>query len=194
MMKKFFVSLLVALCGAVSLFADDVADVKAVIIRDCELGIKGDFAGVLALRTRDYQGTDSHGVTFNYEQTKWMLLSLDGKHPVEFWLFLYTVKHDGAMPPEDQLPRMYRLARTPKYVELYEKTWPMLAAAGKAAAESELRTLKFIDVRVSGNRAVAVLEYSVEDEPGAPKTKIEKVSLRKFKGAWRMYRCVTKDK
>ena len=186
--------MLVALCGTVPLFADDVDDVKAVIIRDCELGMKGDFAGALALRAPDYQCTDSNGVTFNYEQTKWMLLALDGKHPVEFWLFLYSAKNDGAMPPADQRSRMDRLARTPKYVALYEKTWPMLAAAGKAAAESELRTLKFIDVSVSGNRAVVILEYAVRDESGMLQAKIEKVSLRKFKGAWRMSRCVTKDK
>ena len=77
-MKKFFVSLLVALCGAMPIFADDVADVKAVIVRDCELQAKGDFAGAFALCAPDYRETGSDGETSNYEHTKWIALSLDG--------------------------------------------------------------------------------------------------------------------
>ena len=100
-MKKFLAALMVILCGAVPLYADDVADVKAVIIRDCEFAAKGTFAASLALRTRDYRCTDSHSATFNYQQTQWMFLALDGQHPVEFWLYLYSVKHNGAMPPKD---------------------------------------------------------------------------------------------
>ena len=193
-MKKFLVSLLVAALGTMSLFAGDAENVKAVIIRDCELTKNGDFAASLALRTRDYRGNDSRGVTFNYEQTKWMLLALDGRHPEEFWLFLYAVKNHGAMPPEDQRPRMHRLAHTPKYVELYEKTWPELAAAAKAAAESELKTIKFIDVKISGNNAVVVFEYAIEDESGVLKTNIDTVSMRKVDGKWLMYQTVTKNK
>ena len=193
-MKKFFAFLLVALCGVSSLFADDVADVKAVIIRDCELAAKRNFAASLVLRTRDYRNTDSHGATFNYEQVKWMLLSLDGKHPVEFWLFLYSVRHNGAMPSEDQLRRMNQLAHTPKYVKLYEKTWPMVAAFAQKEAASELKTIKFIDVKISGNDAVVVLEYASADESGALKTKIDTVSLRRINGKWLMYRTVTQNK
>ena len=194
-MKKFFVSLLVALCAAVPLFADDVTDVKAVIIRDCEFAAKGNFAAALALRTSDYLCTDSHGATFNYEQTKWMFQALDGQHPVEFWLYLYSVKHNGVMPPKDQLPRMDRLARTPKYVKLYEKTWPMLAAFAQAVAASELKTIKFIDVKVDGDDASVILEYDSNDpDSGAVLHKSETVSLRRVGGKWLMYRTVTKNK
>ena len=189
-MKKFWFALLFVLCAAVSLFADDVADVKAVIVKDCELAAKRNFAASLALRTRDYRCTDSYGITFNYEQTKWMFLALDGQHPVEFWLYLYSVRHKGAMPPEDQLSRMNQLARTPKYVKLYEKTWPEVAAFAQKEPASELKTIKFIDVKISGNDALAVFEYASEDDSGALKTKIEKVYLRKNKGAWKMYRAV----
>ena len=53
-MKKFFAALLVALFGAVPLFADDVADVKATFVRELELSKAGDFAGKLALYAPDY--------------------------------------------------------------------------------------------------------------------------------------------
>ena len=88
-MKKFFAALLVALFGTVSIFADDVADVKLTIVKNLELDANGDFAGSWALYAPDYQETSSDGVTVNYEQLQWMTLALDGKHPVEFVRFLF---------------------------------------------------------------------------------------------------------
>ena len=98
-MKKFFVSLLVALFGAMPLFADDVADVKAVIVKDCELQAKGDFAEAFALLAPDYRESDPDGMTANYEQTKWIVLSLDGRHPEEFLLLLVTYDIKGMPRP-----------------------------------------------------------------------------------------------
>ena len=60
-MKKFFAVLLVALFGAVSLFADDVADIKTVIVKDLDFGAEGRFAEVLALRTSDFVKVSKEG-------------------------------------------------------------------------------------------------------------------------------------
>ena len=195
-MKKFFAVLLVALCGAMPLFADDVADVKAVIVSELEAGVKGDFAGAFAEHyAPDFQQIAPDGVTMNYEQTKWMALALDGKHPVEFWRVLYSIRNNGAMPPRKALSRMDRLARTPKYVKLYEELLPELIAAHKAGAKLQLDTLRFVSVKVDGNKAVAVVEYDEKDEKSdAVKRMIETLSLRKVSGKWMFYRSVSKSK
>ena len=193
-MKKLLLSLLVALCGAVSLFADDAADVKAVIVKDLELDAKGDFTGSFALYAPDYQETDSEGVTMNYEQLRWMTLAFDGKHPVEFLRFCYSAENNGAMPPREELPRIDRLAHTPECLEIYRKVLPDLVAGQKAEAALALKTLEFVSVRVDGNKAVAIVEYDSKDEKSGVKRTIEIFSLRKVDGKWMFYRSVVKDK
>lgn len=194
-MKKFFAVLLVALCGAVPLFADDVADVKATIVKSLELDVKGDFAGALALYAPDYQETGADGVTVNYEQLRWMTLALDGKHPVEFLRFSYSAQNNGAMPKREDLPRIDRLARTPKFLKLYSDVLPELVAGQKADAALALKTLKFVSVLVDGDKAVAVVEYDEKDgDSNAIKRKTETLSLRKTDGKWMFYRAVAKDK
>ena len=193
-MRKFFAALLVALFGAVSIFADDVADVKLTIVKNLELDANGDFAGSWALYAPDYQETSSDGVTVNYEQLQWMTLALDGKHPVEFVRFLYSVKNNGAMPPREELPRIDRLAHTPECLEIYRKVLPELVAGQKAEAALALKTLEFVSVRVDGNKAVAIVEYDSKDEKSGVKRTIETFSLRKVDGTWMFYRSVIKNK
>ena len=193
-MKKFFIVLLVAVFGAVPLFAGDVADVKAVIVKNLELDANGDFVGSWAFYAPDYQETGSDGVTTNYEQLQWMTLALDGKHPVEFVRLLYMVRNNGAMPPREELPRIDRLAHTPDCLEIYSKVLPTLVAEQKADASLALKTLEFVSVRVDGNKAVAIVEYDSKDEKTGVKRTIETFSLRKVNGKWMFYRSVVKDK
>ena len=194
-MKKFLAALMVILCGALSLFADDVADVKAVIVKDLELDAKGDFAGSFALYAPDYQETDSEGVTMNYEQLRWMTLAFDGKHPVEFLRFCYSAENNGAMPPREKLPRIDRLARTPKCLKFYSEVLSELVTVQKAYAALALKTLEFISVKVDGDKAVIVIEYDEKDEKtDAIKRKIETINLRKVNGKWMFYRSVSKNK
>ena len=211
-MKKLFLSLLVALCGAVSLYADDVAgvadaaeaariakaaeiaEVKAVVAKEFEFGAKGDFAGALDLYALDYRQTTRNGGTYNYVQVGWLFLALDGKHPAEFWLFAWSALRDGAMPSAEEQARMRAMARTPKGRETYEETLPQVIAAVRAEAALGLRTLKFVSVEVDGGRAVAVIEYDSKRENGAIKTEIGTIDLRKINGEWKFYRCVYKDK
>ena len=197
-MKKFFAALLVALFGTVPLLADDaddIADVKLTIVKELELDADGDFKGALAFYSPDYLETSSDGVTMNYEQIRWMILALDGKHPAEFWRFLYSLKNSGAMPTPEALERMDKLAHTPKYVKLYKESLPELVAGQKADAKQQLDTLEFVSVKIDGNKAVAVVEYDEKDEKSdACKRKTETISLRKANGKWMIYRSVSKNK
>ena len=194
-MKKFFVSLLFVLCAAVSLLADDVADVKAVIVKDCELTLKGDFAGALALLAPDFKGTDTDGMTINYEQCKWMSLALDGKHPEEFMLIVSTYENNGAMLSAGQIAQLRQAARTPEFIAQYEEANRGVPAKLKDLAALRLKTLEFVSVKVDGDKAVAVVEYDdMHIKSGAVTREIDTISLRKVDGVWFFYRIVTKYK
>ena len=193
-MKKFLLALLVALCG--TLFADDVADVKAVIVKDYELAMKGDSLQVLALFAPDFQETGTTGVTINYEQYKWFILLLDGKHPEEFLLwFVSTGENEGAMLSADQIARVRQMARDPEFIKIYEANTRNVIAWLKARAALCLKTLEFVSVKVDGDKAVAVVEFDEKDlKSGAVKREIETLFLRKVDGVWLFYRIVTKYK
>lgn len=194
-MKKFFASLLAVLCCSASIYADDVAEVKRVIVKDYELVLKGDYAGVLALRAPDFEQVCADGETISYTQTKWMFLLLDGKHPAEFWLLAYYLRAKRAMPSEAQQAVIREKASAAKYREIYEMALPELLASVKREAELELKTLKFVDVKVDGDRAVAEIEYESRNESsGAIERKSERSFLRRENGAWRFYRSVVKDR
>ena len=194
-MKKFFAALLVALFGAMSLFADDAADVKAVIVRDFELTIKGDFAGKFAAYAPDYLETDSDGMTINYEQAKWVVLMLDGKHPKEFLLVMATVELKGAAIPPEMMARIDEVVRNPEFVKQYEEAIPVVVAMLKEEAAFELKSLNFISVNVNGNEAVVVDEYDSKDaKSGEIKHKVCTASLRKVDGKWMIYRSIAKNK
>ena len=192
-MRKFFAALLIALFGAAPLFADDVADVKATIVRDIELSIAGDFAARLELYASDYLETDSTGLTTNYEQAKWLMLALDGKHPREFLLVLATAHLKGAEIPAEIMARIDAMTGNPELIKRYETGIPTVVAMIKAEAKLELKTLKFVSVKVDGDKAVVIAEYDSRDPASDEiKRKIATVSLRKVDGKWLFYRSVIK--
>ena len=183
-MKKLFVTLLVALCGAVPLFADDVADVKAVIVRDCELAAQGDCLGAAERWTPDYQEVSPEG-TMNYAQAKRALVAMDGKHPVEFLTTLVMVRN-GAEPNPDLAEGIRLLAQDREFLEKYPTAAKQMAEVLKASAALELKTLKFVSVKTDGGNATAVLTY--QHVTGGQRR--ETVSLRKIDGEWRIARRV----
>ena len=194
-MKKFLAVLLVVLSGAFALFADDVADVKAVIVKDLELSAKGDFAGAFAFYAPDHRETDPDGDTLSYEMCKLMILSLDGKHPEEFMLLAAIAKNKGAMPPPETMPMIRQAARDPEVIKKYKEFISEVIADTKAAAALQIKTLEFVSVKVDGGLAVAVIEYdSKDDETGKVRREIETISLRRTGGAWLIYRSVSKYK
>ena len=190
-MKKFFAVLLVILAGAMPLRADDVADVKAVILKEWELIAKGDFVGVLPLLTQDYRGLFKRRV--GYEQAKWMFLGLDGKHPEEFYLFVgwsFKVEccYGGTELTPEEVEECRNAAReamkNPGSVKKYEKDAAEMSARFKAWAENILKTHKFISVKVDGDSAVAEFECKFEDNGGISKSGA--VRLRRENGVWRI--------
>ena len=190
-MKKFLVSLLVALFGAVSLFAGDTEEIKTLLIRDFELGANGDFTGQLALRTPDFVETTDLG-TFTNEHTRWMILALDGKHPEEFLLLSAAVENRGALTPEMRAWSR-ELARDPEVLREYAKIVPGVLANIKADAALQLKTFSLIGIKVDGDSATAVVEYD-EKNPDGIKHRSSTISLRKVNGKWLMYRCIVKNK
>ena len=187
-MKKFFAVLLVALCGAVSLFAGDAEDVKAVIIRDCELAAKGDFLGAAARWTPDYREISPEG-TMNYAQAKRALVAMDGKHPEEF-LMTISLMRRGVEPNSDFAEGARLLAQDREFLEKYQVTAKQMTDMIKASAALELKTLKFVSVETDGGNATAVLTY--QHVTGGQRQ--ETVTLRKIDGEWRIARRVIKDK
>ena len=190
-MKKLFLSLLVALCGVVPLFADDAEEIRALLIKDLELGVNGDFMGTLALRTPDFVETTELG-TFSIEHTRWMALSLDGKHPEEFLLLSAAVVNRGALTPE-MMARIREAARDPSFLREYAKIIPELFANIKADAALQLKTLKIIGVKVDGDSAIAVVEYD-DKIPEGIRHRSGTIYLRKVNGTWMFYRSVRKNK
>ena len=119
---------LAVMLGASTLFAGDEENAKAVVVKDWQLAAAGKFAECLALRTPDFTEKNDDGPTRNYEQTKWQLTSLDGKHPEEFMLFLMTL--NGAKIQAEMMPQIREKASDPKFVQYYKKTCSQLRFVG----------------------------------------------------------------
>ena len=186
-MKKFIVSLLVILCGVVPLFADDVDDIKAVIVKDCELAAKGDFLGAAARWTPDYQEVNPE-VTLSYAQVKRSFLALDGKHPEEF-LITYYMHARGREPNPQEMEEIRKDLRDPEFATAYPIEAKEFAEQLKRSAARQLETMKFVSVKVDCDRATAVLKY--RQAMGGREIPVrETLSLRKIDGEWRIARRV----
>ena len=189
-MKKFLAALTVFLCGAAALFAaaDDEADVRAAIIRDCELAAKGTPLDAAARWTSDYREVNPEGA-MTCEQAKRALAAMDGKHPVEFMYTLVLVR-TGEEPNPDMAEGIRLAARDPEFLKQYRIAAKEMADTLKAAAALELETVKFVGIKVDGDRADAVLTY----RHVAGGERRETVSLRRIDGEWRICRRVIENK
>jgi hypothetical protein len=187
-MKKFIVTLLVSLCGAVSLFAGDAEDIKALFYRQYELFVAGDFAALEAALTPDFITIESHGV-FNLTHIKWAYASMDGKHPEEFMLGNFAVRTRGNGPDAEMEKKLRLRARRPEFVKFYEglvaKRLPLL----KKAAELGHRTNKYIDIRIDGDSARVLSECEILDIVDTGGTVVRQVNvtvLRRIDGKWKI--------
>ena len=188
-MKTFLVAMMAVMLGAAALFAGDEENVKALVLKDWQMAAEGKFTENLALRAPDYiEKTGS--LTISYEQCKWLLTSLDGKHPMEFLLALVTIKLHGAKIPADTMAQIREVAHKPECIRYYEKAYLQLAAELKDNAAFELKTLKFISAKVDGNSATVVVEYKRKSST-IPVT--QTVSLRRFGEAWKISKVVDGD-
>ena len=185
-MKRFFAVLLVILAGAMPLRADDAVDVKAVILKEWTIFAKGDFAEALPLFTKDYRGQGR----FNYEQTKWMLLGLDGKHLEEFVLFTAVAFKNGEALTPEELEKCRADARDmlqdPTAIKAYEAEAKRYSAIMREWATFTLEHHKFVSVKVDGDSAVAeVVHVAKPGEPPIPSKQLV-VRLRRENGVWRI--------
>ena len=185
-MKKLFAVLLVILAGAMPLRADDAADVKAVILKEWTIFAKGDFAEALPLFTKDYRGQGR----FTYEQTKWMLLGIDGKHLEEFVLFTAVAFKNGEALTSEELEKCRADARKmlldPTAVKAYEAEAKKYSAEMREWAEFTLEHHKFVSVKVDGDSAiVGVVHVAKPGEPPIPSKQLV-VRLRRENGVWRI--------
>ena len=187
-MKK-TVAMLVMLISAV-LFAGEEENVKAVVVKDWQMAAQGKFAECLALRAPDCTDTND-GQTADYEQIKWQIVSLDGKHPEEFLLFLAAMKFRGAKIPAETRTVIREEARKVEFIRHYEAACSQFAAKMKSDAAFQLKTLKITGAKVDGDSAVVTAEY--ERESNTP-PRLQTISLRKIGGTWKISRIVDEMK
>lgn len=186
-MKKFLAVLLVALCGAAPLFAGDAEEIKSLLIKDLELGANGDFTETLALRTPDFVEITDFG-TFTIEHFRWMILSLDGKHPEEFMLLSAAAGNRGVLTPEMRA-RIREASRDPKALREYAEIVPGLLANIKADCALQLKTFKIIDIKINGDSATTAVEYDAKTPDGI-KHCSGTISLRRVDGKWMICKVV----
>lgn len=172
--------------------SDDVADIKAVILKDAEFCVKGDFAEKLALYAPDYVQIHPDGTSCNYEFIKWLLVAFDGKHPEEFMLAGATMEHNGVMPSAELRAEIRKAARDPGFIKRYEAICPAFFSAAQTKVALRLKTQKFVRVQVDGDQATVVIEYDTKDENGAVRHEMATCSLRRVNGKWIFYRIVRK--
>ena len=188
-MKKFIVTLLVTLVGAVSLYADDVADVKAVIFKNNELQERRAFKALPALYSRDYLQINTRCESFDYVMLKLFLISLDGRHPEEFLQFMAMQANGGRLPSPETMARISQMASDPKVVREYRAALVKLLAYSDKELAAWRKTVRFVRCEVRGDLATVVEEYDGYDpESGAAKHKIVTVVLRRENGVWRYFR------
>ena len=124
-----------------------------------------------------------------------MYLALDGKHPEEFLLTMLAVESHGKMkkPTAEMMAKIREMSRDPEFVKQYEKGIGEIASAFKADQAHQLKTLKFVSVKVEGALATAVIE-SDSKTPRGIECGIATISLRKVDGAWKMCKIVVEIK
>ncbi len=160
------------------------------IVKNNELQAKNDFSGVLALVTTDYQEI-VNGQVVNYQQLKWLMTSMDGKHPREFLLYCVSQERNGAMPPADLQKRIMESPIPADLLQMYESTIRQAVAYNDSEAEAWRKTAKFTSVKVDGDTAVVVVEYDGKNpRSDAVEHKKSTTYLRREDGVWRMYKCV----
>ena len=173
-MKSLFVALCAALLGVSALFADDIADVKAVIFKHHELQERRAFEALPALYSRDYMQINTRGESCDYVMLKLFLISLDGRHPEEFLQFMAMQANGGRLPSPETMAWISQMASDPQVVREYK------AALALAFAYAEMMR----DVA-----RLVVEEYDGYDpESGAAKHKIVTLVLRRENGVWRYFR------
>ena len=194
-MKKVLLALFtLALCFS-SLFANEAA-VKQTIIRNIKQMTQGQFAESLNNYTTDFVEIDlDKNEKMYYNDVVMAVKAMDGNHPVEFMAWMYKLEN-GKEPNAQELKELRAMTQTAEFKKEYSNICKSIIAHAKKFGELELATIKFLDVKVKGNTAIAVTEYKTYDSEDAEMKTIIKErqtsKLRKVNGVWKFYETSSK--
>ena len=194
-MKKILLTLFALTLSLTSIFANEAA-VKEAIIRNAKLQSEGKTMDVLNYYTSDYVEVDLDGNTkINYNEAAFMVKALDGKHPEEFMIWMSRME-DGKDPDAQEMKNLRVFIQTAEFKKSYSHICNQVIATAKKLGELELKTIKFVNVEVKGNDAIAVVEYKVYDPADTDWkttfTKRDTIKLRKVNGVWMYYESASK--
>ena len=190
-MKKFFAAVFAAFLGVSALFADDVADVKAVIYKNHELQERHDFKALPDLYSQNYVQMNARGECFDYVMLMLLLISMDGKHPEEFLQFMAMQGNGGRLPTPETMARISQMALDPEVVREYRAALVKILAYSDKELAAWRKTVKFVSFQIKGDFATVIEEYDGYDpESGAAKHKTCTMILRRENGVWYYYRVI----
>ena len=190
-MKKLLAAIFVSVCGFFPLFADDVADVKAVIYRNHELQERHDFKALPALYSRDYMQINARSKCLDYVMVKLHCIFMDGKHPEEFLQFMTMLQNGGRLPDQEAMFKIGQWATAPEFIRAYRSASARALAYGDKELAAWRKSVKFVRFEIKDDLATVVEEYDGYDpESGAPKHKTVTLVLRRENGDWRYFRVI----
>ena len=150
---------------------------------------------VLSHYTEDCKIVDSNGDTSAPADLKEMMILIDGSHPYEFALFAYK-QNEGQEPNAEAKKLLKETSRTQEFLAEYKNICTFFKDKMKKCAELELKTTKFLDVKVNG--ALATVTYTAQSfkdlESDEIITEITVSKLKKVNGVWKIYEEVDKKK
>ncbi len=194
-MKKMILAVVLAFCSAFALFAGDAEDVKNVILQTAKDAAALKWERVLSHYTEDCKIVDSNGDTSAPADLKEMMILIDGSHPYEFSLFAYK-QNEGQEPNAEAKKLLKETSRTQEFLADYKNICTFFKDKMKKCAELELKTTKFLDVKVNG--ALATVTYTAQSfkdlESDEIITEITVSKLKKVNGVWKIYEEVDKKK
>ena len=196
-MKKILLMLVAVMCLS-SLFAKDAAAVKQTVIRDLELQRDGKFLEALNNYTKDAVviNLDTNR-RVKYEDLHLSAVAIDGKHPEELIMFIFKAQNKRNPTPEEA-EQLKQRAKTEQFLLAYPMLCNTLKSAVMKSGEINLKTLKFINVKVTANQATASYDYEDLNIGNLLSETIEKftaaVKFRKENGSWKITELTYKKK
>ena len=187
-MKKIIMLLGIVFCFI--LCADDAAEIKKVLLKEYQFFSQEDLKGCLQLYTTDYISCDDTGEVSNYQDEKDIAIILDGKHPVEFFIYLYELENDGKKPSKEEINQAKESIQSSDFRKEYQIFCLAAYTLMRRDGDVALKTIKFHNVYVSGDFASVVYErktIDIEDETFKKTMSVwHSVTLKKIDGTWKI--------
>ena len=194
-MKKLILALFTLTLSLTSLFANEAA-VKKAITHSVKLVADGKVMETIDCYTKDFVDINlDTKEKMDYNDSILVAKSISGKYPEEFLIVTYEMGN-GKKPDAQELKKLREIAKTAEFQKSYSDICKQMIEMSKKVSSLELKTMKFISVKVKENNAVAVIEFETYDGADANlKTVIrmtETFKLRKVNGAWKICESASK--